>query len=297
LTQASEPGEIMTGQIMTGRICVLTGASSGIGRATAIALARLGATMILVARDPARGAAAMAEVSAVATGAAPRLELADLASLRQVRELAARLNELPRIDVLINNAGLVVDRRLLTEDGIEHTFAVNHLAPFLLTSLLTGKLEASGPARIVTVASIAHRSAQLNLDEVAVPHALPMLAYANSKLANILFTRELARRLDGTAVTANCAHPGVVRTGLSRDLRPLQRFGLVFARPFFASPERGAGTVVYLASSPEVAGKTGGYYVRRQLREPSPAARDDAAARKLWEISAKMTGLAPAPPG
>jgi NAD(P)-dependent dehydrogenase (short-subunit alcohol dehydrogenase family) len=151
---------------------------------------------------------------------------------------------------------------------------------------------------VVTVASGAHTTASLDLDDPNMQHGWDSWrSYANSKLANIMFTRELARRLGGTAVTANCMHPGLVRTRLSRDLRPVLRLGLALGRPFFASPKRGADTIVYLASSPDVAGRTGGYYARRQLREPSAAARDDAAARKLWEISENMTGLTPAPAG
>ena len=226
-----------------------------------------------------------------------RAEVADLASLEQVRGLAGRLDGLERIDVLISNAGRVLGERRITPDGLEHVFAVNHLAPFLLTSLLLPKLAASAPARVVTVTSGAHSAARLDLSDPNLERGWDSWrSYANSKLASILFTRELARRLDGTGVTANCAHPGVVRTRFGREARPLLRLGVTIARPFMASPERGADTVVYLASSPDVAGQTGGYYVKRQRREPSAAARDDAAARELWEISEKMTGLAPARP-
>jgi NAD(P)-dependent dehydrogenase (short-subunit alcohol dehydrogenase family) len=179
----------------------------------------------------------------------------------------------------------------------EHTFALNHLAPFLLTNLLLPKLAASAPARVVTVTSDAHAAARIDLSDPNLERGWDSWrAYANSKLANILFTRELARRLDGTEVTASCAHPGVVRTGFGRDARPLLKLGITIARPFMASPERGADTIVYLASSPDVTGQTGGYYVKRQRREPSAAACDDATARTLWEISEKLTGLAPTRP-
>jgi retinol dehydrogenase 12 len=278
---------------MKGKVCVLTGASSGIGKAASVALARLGATMILVVRDRDRGEAAMAEILAAATGAPPRLELTDLTSLAQVRDLAGRLGGLPAIDVLVSNAGLVVGERSLTDDGIEQTFAVNHLAPFLLTNLLLSKLEASQGARIVNVASVAHRTAALNLDDVASPRRyVPMLAYSNSKLANVLFTRELARRLAGTPVTANCLHPGVVRSGFGHTGRPWLKLGVVIAGPFMKTPEAGARTLVYLASSPDVGARSGGYYVNRRLRRPSRAARDDDLARRLWDLSAKLTGLA-----
>ena len=281
---------------MKGTVCVVTGATSGIGKAAATALARLGATVVLVGRDRGRTEAAAAEIARV-SASPPRAEVADLASLEQVRGLAGRLAGLERIDVLINNAGLVLGERRITPDGLEHVFALNHLAPFLLTSLLLPKLTASAPARVVTVTSDAHSAARLDLSDPNLEHGWDSWrSYANSKLANILFTRELARRLDGTGVTANCAHPGVVRTGFGRESRPLLKLGIMIARPFMLSPERGADTIVYLASSPDVAGQTGGYYVKRQRREPSAAARDDAAARELWELSEKLTGLAPARP-
>jgi len=281
---------------MKGTVCVVTGATSGIGKAAATALARLGATVVLVGRDRGRTEAAVAEIAPV-SASPPRAEVADLASLEQVRVLAGRLDGLERIDVLINNAGLVLGERRITPDGLEHVFALNHLAPFLLTSLLLPKLTASAPARVVTVTSDAHSAARLDLSDPNLEHGWDSWrSYANSKLANILFTRELARRLDGTGVTANCAHPGVVRTGFGRESRPLLKLGITIARPFMLSPERGADTIVYLASSPDVAGQTGGYYVKRQRREPSAAARDDAAARELWELSEKLTGLAPARP-
>jgi retinol dehydrogenase 12 len=277
---------------MDGQVCVVTGASSGIGKAAAIGLARLGATVVLVCRDKSRGEAAMAAVRAAATSAEPSLELADLSSLDQVRDIAGRLSALPRIDVLVNNAGLVIADRELTVDGIEHTFALNHLAPFLLTNLLLPRLEGSAPARVVTVASTAHRGAMLNLDDVQLERRyLPMLAYSNSKLANILFTRELARRLDASKVTANCLHPGTVRTHFGDTGATWLRLGLAVARPFLRSPESGASTVIYLASSTDVTGQTGCYYVSRKLRQPSSAARNDQTARELWEISAELTGL------
>jgi NAD(P)-dependent dehydrogenase (short-subunit alcohol dehydrogenase family) len=276
---------------MNGKVCVVTGATSGIGKAAATALARQGAQVVLVGRDRGRAEAAAAQIGSVAAQP-PAVEIADLASTDQVRALAERLAALDRIDVLINNAGLVLGERRVTPDGFEQVFAVNHLAPFLLTNLLLPRLTASAPARVITVTSDAHSAARLDLDDPNLQHGWDSWrSYANSKLANILFTRELARRLHGTGVTANSAHPGVVRTGFGRDAGPLLRLGLTLARPFLLSPERGADTIVYLASSPDVADETGGYYVRRQRREPSAAARDDAAARKLWQISEELTGL------
>ena len=240
---------------MNGKVCVVTGATSGIGKAAATALARMGAQIVLVGRDRGRAEATAAEIAAVST-VPPKAEIADLASMEQVRALAGRLGSLERIDVLINNAGLVLGERKVTKDGFEHVFAVNHLAPFLLTNLLLPKLTGSAPARVVTVTSDAHSAAKLDLDDPGQEHDWnSWRSYANSKLANILFTRELARRLDGTGVTANCAHPGVVRTGFGRDGKPLLQIGLMIGRPFFLSPERGADTIVYLASSPDVAAR------------------------------------------
>ena len=281
---------------MRGKVCVVTGATSGIGKAAATALAQMGATVVLVGRDRGRTESAATEISAVSP-VPPQVEIADLAAMAEVRDLAGRLASLARIDVLINNAGLVQRRRQVTPDGFEHVFAVNHLAPFLLSNLLLPKLTGSAPARVVTVTSDAHSAARLDLADPNLEAGWDSWrSYANSKLANILFTRELARRLAGTGVTANCAHPGVVRTGFGRDASPLLKVGITIARPFMLSPRRGADTIVYLASSPEVSGDSGGYYVKRRQREPSAAARDDTAARKLWEISETLTGLAPARP-
>ena len=275
---------------------MVTGATSGIGNAAAAALAGRGAQVVLVARDRGRGEAAAADLGA-AGGPVPRLEVADLASMGQVRTLADRLGALERIDVLINNAGLMTGQRRVTADGYDEVFAVNHLAPFLLTNLLLGKLAAAGAARVITVTSDAHTAARLDLDDLQLEHGWQSWrSYANSKLANILFTRELARRLRGTAVTANCAHPGMVRTRVGRETRQPMRAAVTLARPFMLSPRRGARTIVYLATSPEVAGATGGYYVKSQQRQPSPAARDDAAARRLWQLSEELTGLTPARP-
>jgi len=281
---------------MDGEVCVVTGATSGIGKATATALAGLGAQVVLVGRDRGRGEAAAAELAAAGVSP-PRLEIADLASMGQVRALAGRLGALERIDVLASNAGLMAGRRRVTTDGFEEVFAVNHLAPFLLTNLLLGKLTAAAPARVITVTSDAHTAARLDLDDPQLARGWDSWrAYANSKLANILFTRELARRLAGTGVTANCAHPGMVRTRFGREARLPVRVAVTLARPFLLSPQRGASTIVYLATSPEVAAATGGYYVRCQRREPSAVARDDAAARRLWQLSEELTGLSPARP-
>lgn len=278
-------------------VCLVTGATTGIGLATAEGLARSGAHVILGARTPARGEAARDRI-ATATGS-DRLEVVvgDLSVQAEVRRLAeeiARTHD--RLDVLVNNAGMVATRRQETADGFELTWAVNHLAPFLLTNLLTDLLVASAPARVVTVASDAHEGARLDLDDLQYTRRRyrTMAVYGQSKLANILFTVELARRLEGTGVTANCLHPGVVGSDFGSRTGGLFSFGWRILRPFVLSPERGARTSIYLATSPEVARVTGRYFVRGRARDPSPAARDAEMASRLWEVSERMTGLAPA---
>ena len=279
---------------MDGRVCVITGATSGIGRAAAEQLAALGARLVIVARDPARGAAARDEIVAATGNREVALEIANLASQRQVRELAARLLAAePEIHVLVNNAGLALGERRLTEDGLEETFAVNHLAPFLLTNLLLERLRGSSPARVVTVASAAHRGAVIPFDDLNGERGFSgWLAYGWTKLANILFTAELARRLAGSGVTATCLHPGVVATGFGREGPFLVReFQRLLGRVFLLDPKQGADTLVWLASSPEMEGASGGYYAKRRLATPSRAAGDAAAARRLWQESERLTGL------
>jgi len=276
-------------------VCLVTGATTGIGLATAEGLARAGAHVILGARSAARGEAARERV-ARATGS-ERLEVAvaDLSVQAEVRRLADEVARAhPRLDVLVNNAGLVMGRRVETADGIETTWAVNHLAPFLLTNLLRDKLVASAPARVVTVASDAHSGARLDLDDpqFARRRFSSMTVYGHSKLANILFTAELARRLEGTGVTANCLHPGVVASEFGTRPGGLFSFGWRLLRPFVLTPERGADTSIYLATSPEVADVTGRYFYRRKPIDPSREARDPDLARRLWEASERMTGLA-----
>jgi NAD(P)-dependent dehydrogenase (short-subunit alcohol dehydrogenase family) len=279
---------------MDGRVCVITGATSGIGRAAATELAALGARVVIVARDPVRGAAVRDEIAEETGNREVALEVANLASQGQIRALAASLlASLPEIHVLINNAGLTLGGRRLTEDGLEETFAVNHLAPFLLTNLLLDRLRGSSPARVVTVASAAHRGAAIPFDDLNGERGFSgWIAYGWTKLANILFTAELARRLEGSGVTATCLHPGVVATGFGREgpllIREFQRW---MGRLVLLDPKRGADTLVWLASSPEVAGASGGYYAKRRLATPSREARDAAAARRLWQESERLTGL------
>jgi retinol dehydrogenase 12 len=265
---------------------VITGASSGIGRAATIELARQGANVLPVGRDPKRTAAIARKV-----GAEP--VQADFSSLDEVRRVAQLLLERhERIDVLVNNAGLVAGRRRLTVDGLELTMAVNHFAPFLLTNLLLERLKDSRPARVVTTASEAHRGGLLDVSDLNGERRWSAWsAYGTSKLANILFTRALARRLEGTGVVANCLHPGVIRTGLARGAPLPIRAGWRVMSVFFGSPRKGARTLVYLASAPEAAEVSGGYFSNSRLATPSIQAQDDDLGEELWEASVRAVGL------
>jgi len=268
---------------------VLTGATNGIGLAAARALAARGARLAIVARNPERAERAVARIASA--GGAIDVHLADLASQRSVRRLAAELLERhPRIDVLVNNAGAVYRSRRVTEDGIELTWAVNHLAPFLLTTLLLDRLRESAPARIVTTASEAHRGMRIPFEDLGAERSYRAFArYGQTKLANILFTAELARRLEGSGVTATCFHPGLVASGFNRNNGPLMSLVMSLLRPFARSPERGADTLVWLVDSAEVPDQGGGYFIDRRRKEPSAAARDAVAARRLWEVSEEQT--------
>lgn len=280
---------------MRGRVCVVTGASSGIGRATALGLARMGATLALVCRDRSRGEAALRDVVATAGGGEVRLFLADLSSQQEVRRLAGELlARYPAIHVLVNNAGVVNTQHTTTVDGIETVFAVNHLAHFLLTHLLLDRLCAAGRARTVNVASEAHRFARrIDLEDPGPGRRYrPMRVYGHSKLANLLFNAELARRLAGTGVTTNASHPGAVATRLGQNNGLLARLAISLLRPFFRTPERGAATSIYLASSAAVEGVSGRYFIDCREATPAPQARDAEAARRLWEASERLTGLA-----
>ncbi len=281
---------------MIGKTCLVTGANSGIGKEIARGLAAEGARVLMVARSPERGEAARAEVAESTDNDSVELLLCDLSSQRQVRGLADEvLERCGELHVLVNNAGLTLGERTLTEDGIEATFAINHLAPFLLTEFLRERLVASAPARVVTVASDAHRGSKIDFEDPSGERKFSSWgAYGQSKLANILFTSELARRLDGTDVTATCLHPGVVRTGFGRQGPAFVRAFLMVAGVFLLTPERGADTAIWLAASSEVDGASGGYYVKRRLAEPSRNARDPESARRLWRLSERLTGLQPA---
>jgi NAD(P)-dependent dehydrogenase (short-subunit alcohol dehydrogenase family) len=275
---------------MKGKTIVATGATSGIGEAAVLALAGQGARIVIVARDEARGRATMQKIEAKAPGLGHRLHLADLSSIAETRQVGAGIAASePRIDVLINNAGALFSNRRVTPEGVELTFALNHMSYFVLTEALRERLIASAPARIVSTSSTAHQGAKLDFNDLQSANGYGGLkVYGRSKLANILFTRELARRLAGTSVTANCLHPGVVKTRFGESSGGFAGLLIPFLRPFFISPEAGADTIVYLASSPDVVGMTGGYFAKRKLTEPSAAARDDAAAKRLWIESEKL---------
>jgi len=280
-----------------GRRVVITGATNGIGLAAAEALAQRGAMLAIVARSETRARHAVARIrSAAGSGVEVDVLLADLASQASVRGLAAEvLARHPRLDVLVDNAGAMFATRQVTGDGVEATWAVNHLAPFLLTTLLLDRLKESAPARIVVTASDAHRGARIPFDDLQALRsyrARGFARYGESKLANFLFAAELARRLEGTGVTANCFHPGLVASGFNRNNGPLLSAAMTLLKPFSRSPEKGADTLVWLVDSPEVGGESGGYFVDRRRATPAPAALDMEAARRLWQVSEEQTRAA-----
>ena len=277
---------------MSEKVMLVTGASSGIGRATAVGLARHGARVLLVGRNPARCEAALAAVRA-AGGASAQILRADFSSLDGVRKLADDvLARTERLDVLVNNAATVVMGRSVTTDGYETQFAVNHLSYFLLTGLLLPRLRAKTPTRIVNVASDSHVSAPIDLDDLQNERRYSVFrVYGQSKSANILWTQELARRLGGAGVTANCLHPGTIRTNLGRGngvaLDLFQRAISLFMK----SPDTGAETSIYLATSPDVAEVSGRYFANSREKAPAPHATDPAVARRLWQISEELVGF------
>jgi NAD(P)-dependent dehydrogenase (short-subunit alcohol dehydrogenase family) len=279
---------------MKAKTIVATGATSGLGEAAVLKLAGLGGRIVLIARDSVRAQATMRKLEARAPGLGHRVILADLSSMAETRKVGAAIAASePRVDVLINNAGALFSGRRMTSEGLELTFALNHMAYFVLTEALRDKLVVSAPARIVSTSSTAHQGASLDFSDLQSARGYGGLkVYGRSKLANILFTRELARRLAGTGVTANCFHPGVVATRFGSSSGGFASFVIPFLRPFFISPEKGADTLVYLASSPEVANTTGEYFVKRRIVTPSSAARDDKAAKRLWEASEALAAKA-----
>lgn len=292
-----EGGAPADGRDLLGKTIVITGATGGIGLETAIALARRGAGLVLVGRERARGDAALVRLRREVPGAIAEVDYADLSRIDEVKALAARLSSLPRVDVLLNNAGGMFARREVTADGLERTFALNHMAYVVLTLGLIDTLRRSAPARIVNVASEAHKGVTLDFDDLQGERAYAgWPAYRRSKLANILFTRELARRLAatgdaGAGVTVNCLHPGFVATRIGDNNSGLWGIGIRIAKLFALSLEQGAKNSIYVTTAPEFSTTSGAYVVRGRIADPSAAAQDDAAARRLWDASLAIAGL------
>jgi NAD(P)-dependent dehydrogenase (short-subunit alcohol dehydrogenase family) len=275
---------------MQDKTVVITGATSGIGEVAAMRLAEQGARIVFTARDAARAGDTMAALRKAGPQAAHAVHMADLSRLAEMKRVGAELAREPQIDVLVNNAGALFNRRQETEDGLEMTFALNHMAYFVITNLLLGKLKAG--ARIVTVASNAHRGARLDFDDLQNRrNYVGFPVYSKSKLCNILFNRELARRIAGSGVTANALHPGFVATRFGDDSGGIMRTVLKVAKPIGAiSAEEGAKTIIYLASSPQVAGVSGEYFYECKPTTPTAEARNDEDAKRLWEISEGIAG-------
>jgi NAD(P)-dependent dehydrogenase (short-subunit alcohol dehydrogenase family) len=283
---------------MQGKLVVITGATSGIGQIAAERLARLGARLILIARDRARGAATLARLKAAAPGAAHAVRYADLSRLAETKRVADEIAAAePRIDVLINNAGAILSKRTVTPEGLERTFALNHMSYFVLTSALRDRLVAAAPARIVNTASNAHRAGHLDFDDLqSARHYRPFPVYGTTKLCNILFTRELARRLKDKGVVANSLSPGFVATRFGDESGGLYGLGVRVAKLFANSPQSGAETLVYLAASPEVADISGEFFHAGRPGKLTAEAQDDAVARRLWGESERLAAQVSVPP-
>ena len=280
-------------QSMAGKTCLVTGATAGIGKETALGLARQGATVVVAGRNRERCTATVEQIKAQTGNSSVDFLVADLSSLQEVRKLAGQVKErYPRLDVLVNNAGAIMLSRRLSVDGIELTIALNHLSYFLLTNLLLDHLAASAPARIVNVSSSSHRKARIRFDDLEGQRRYGgMRAYSQSKLANVFFTYELARRLEGTGVTANALHPGLVATNFLSNNGKLGQFLCFFMGLRGMSAPKGALTSIYLASSAEVEGVTGRFYEKSREVRSSPSSYDRSVAERLWQVSAEMTGL------
>jgi NAD(P)-dependent dehydrogenase (short-subunit alcohol dehydrogenase family) len=278
---------------MQGKTIVITGGTSGIGEVAALKLAAMGARIVLVARSKDRGEAALAQLEKAAPALGHKVHYADLSRLAEMKKVASEIAASePRIDVLINNAGALFNSRRVTPDGLEYTFATNHMAYFVVTEILRDRLLASAQARIVSTASMAHQGGKLDLDDLQSEKSFfGVRAYGTSKLCNVLFTRELARRLQGTGVTANCLHPGFVASRFADESGGLIASLTRAAKLFAISPEKGAETIVYLASSPDVAQVSGKYFIKSKPATPTAAARNDRLAQQLWEKSAALAGV------
>lgn len=274
------------------RVCLITGATSGIGLATAEGIAQQGFRLVLLARDAHKAKSVIENIKQKTGNQHIEMLDGDLASLRSIRSAVQEFNQrFPRLDILINNAAIVPAKRTATEDGFETQFAVNHLAPFLLTNLLLERLTASAPARVVVVASDVHHNTVMPWNDLqSTEKYSPIRAYKQSKLANVLFTYELARRLDGSGVTANCLHPGVVRSALGRDAPAPLSWILSIAKLFMLTPEKGAATSIHVATSPNVAGISGQYFDKCAVARSSSYSHNRDAAERLWSVSCEMVG-------
>ena len=275
------------------KVCVISGATSGIGKASALALAEHPTTLLLISRKKEKGEAVLIEIASKTGNKNLELYLADLSSQADVRRLAQEIKTRhSSIDLLINNAGGIFGKRIMTADGIELTFALNHLAYFLLTNLLIAELKAAPAARIINVSSNAHGYGTIAFDDLGLEKRYNAArAYAQSKLANVFFTYELARVLKDTRVTVNALHPGAVRTNFGRELSGIAGFVFRHFGYFMRSPEKGAETIVWLATAPELEGQTGKYFLDKKEIRSSALSYDTTVARKLWQVSAQLTGV------
>ena len=284
-----EPSKVDT----TGKVCLITGGNSGIGKATALGLAKLNASVVIVSRDKDKGEATLIEIRGKSDNRNVDAMTADLSSQDSVRELAHDFRgRYKKLHVLINNAGIFLPRRFPTVDGLETTFATNHLGHFLLTNLLLDVLKASAPSRVINITSSAHRGTTIDFDDLQAEKKYSGYhAYSQSKLANVLFTYQLGKLLKGTGVTVNCLHPGVVRTGFGKDVTGLMSILVRIGSPFMMSPEKSARAAIYLATSPELEGVTGKHFSRGKEERSSTESYDAASAERLWNVSAKLTRL------
>ncbi len=276
---------------LKGKICIVTGSNSGIGKVTALEIAKMGATVIMVSRDRNKGEKALEEVRNLSGNKDVELMLCDFASQKSIRKFAEEFkSKYQKLHILVNNAGLILTEKTITEDGIESTFAINHIGYFLLTELLLDVIRESTPARIVNVSSDAHKTGHIDFDDINFERKKYSStgAYCNSKLANILFTRELAKRLKGTKITVNCLHPGVISSNFGNNMSGIFGFLIKIAKPFFTTVEKGAETQIYLATSPQVEDVTGEYFSKKKVAYSTSEANNEQIAKRLWDISNEM---------